>query len=222
MPAVTPFTVPVEVTVAIPVVLLLQVPLLVVEVSMVEAPAQTAPAPVIAAGDGITVIAFVTMQPVPSEYVIVTVPAVTPVTSPLVLFTVARAALLLLHNPPVGLVASIVMACVQTVPAPVIAVGAVLTFTVVVTEQVEGNVYVITVLPIVSPFTTPVDEPIVATPILLLLHVPPLGPVANVVELPAHTVVAPEIGAGNGLTLIVALPLILFAQPVVVFVAVTV
>ncbi len=206
---------------AIPEVLLLQVPPLVVVLNIVDEPAQTAPIPVIAAGDGITVITFVTMQPVPSEYVIVTVPAATPVTSPLVLLTVARAVLLLLHKPPVGLEASVIIAPVQTVPAPVIAVGAVLTFTVVVTEQVVGKVYVITVLPIVNPFTTPVDEPIVATAILLLLHVPPLGPVANVVELPAHTVVAPLIGAGNGLMLIVALPLILLAQPVVVFVAVT-
>lgn len=125
---------------AIPVVLLLQVPPLVVVLNIVDEPAQTAAVPVIAAGDGITVIPVVTMQPVPSEYVIVTVPAATPVTSPLVLFTVARAALLLLHSPPEGVDTSVVMAPMHTVPAPVIAVGAVLTFTVVVTEQAVGKV----------------------------------------------------------------------------------
>lgn len=77
-------------------------------------------------------------------------------------------------------------------------------------------------LPIVNPFTTPLVEPILATPVLLLVHVPPPGPVANVVELPAHTVVAPLMGAGSGLMLMVALPLMLLVQPVVVFVAVTV
>jgi len=47
------------------------------------------------------------------------------------------------------------------------------------------------------PVTTPVDEPIVATPVLALLHVPPEGEELNVELLPAHTVKAPVIAEGR-------------------------
>ena len=49
---------------------------------------------------------------------------------------------------------------------------------------------------------TPVADPIVATAVLLLLHVPPSDPSLNDVVTPAHTLVVPAIDAGIGLTVI--------------------
>ncbi len=50
------------------------------------------------------------------------------------------------------------------------------------------------------PVTVPVEEPIEATPVLLLLHTPPLVALVNVVIKPTHTFVVPPIAAGFGLT----------------------
>jgi uncharacterized membrane protein len=62
----------------------------------------------------------------------------------------------------------------------------------------------------------------VATDVLLLLHVPPLRPeTVSVTDAAIHTAVAPVI-TGSGLTVIVALPVIVFVQPVVIFLAITV
>ena len=49
--------------------------------------------------------------------------------------------------------------------------------------------YVIVVVPpaVATPVTTPLDEPTVATEVLLLLHVPPVVESVNVVVEPAHT-----------------------------------
>ena len=60
-------------------------------------------------------------------------------------------------------------------------------------------------VPAVTPVTTP-EELIVATEVLLLVHVPP--PVASPSEVvrPWHTVNAPVIAAGLGLIVTVTLP----------------
>jgi hypothetical protein len=50
------------------------------------------------------------------------------------------------------------------------------------------------------PVTTPEAEPTVATRLLLLLHVPPPGASVSDIVPPVHTVVAPIIADGNGLT----------------------
>ena len=55
-------------------------------------------------------------------------------------------------------------------------------------------------LPAETPVTTPVDEPTVASAVLLLLQVPPVVASLNVEELPAQTRPAPVIAAGVGLT----------------------
>jgi hypothetical protein len=52
------------------------------------------------------------------------------------------------------------------------------------------------------PDNTPLSEPIVATAVLLLLHVPPVVVLLNVVVLPTHTAVMPVIAPGSGLTVI--------------------
>lgn len=50
-------------------------------------------------------------------------------------------------------------------------------------------------LPPVTPLTIPVDASTVATPVLLLLHVPPLVASLSFTVLPAHTDVPPVTGA---------------------------
>jgi hypothetical protein len=50
-------------------------------------------------------------------------------------------------------------------------------------------------------------EPIVATAVLLLLHVPPVVVLASVVELPTQAPVTPVIEAGNALTVTEAVTL---------------
>ncbi len=54
--------------------------------------------------------------------------------------------------------------------------------------------------PSVMPVTVPVEDPIVATAVLLLLQTPPLVALVNVVVKPTHTLVVPPIAAGFGLT----------------------
>ena len=54
--------------------------------------------------------------------------------------------------------------------------------------------------PEVTPVTIPDVEPMVATPVLLLVHVPPEVASVNVVVKPTHTFVVPPIAAGFGLT----------------------
>jgi hypothetical protein len=126
-------------TVAVAVALLLQVPPMVRSVSGMELPLHTVPAPVMAAGDGITVIAFVTVQPVPNEYIMVVVPADTPVTTP-VSEPIAAAVLLLSHQPPGTRSVSVVLAPAHTVAAPLMGAGAGLTVTILVVLQPVGRV----------------------------------------------------------------------------------
>jgi hypothetical protein len=65
VPAATPLVTPVvETTLAIEVLLLVQVPLAVPSVSVVVAPAQADAVPPMAAGEALTVTTFETMQPV--------------------------------------------------------------------------------------------------------------------------------------------------------------
>ena len=56
------------------------------------------------------------------------------------------------------------------------------------------------ITPEVTPVTMPDVAPMVATPVLLLVHVPPEVASVNVVVKPTHTFVVPPIAAGFGLT----------------------
>lgn len=64
--------------------------------------------------------------------------------------------------------------------------------------------------------------PIVATEGVLLAHVPDGVASVSVMVAPGHNAVGPVMAAGDGLTVIVALPLIRSVQPVVALVATTV
>ena len=61
------------------------------------------------------------------------------------------------------------------------------------------SVYVTTAVPATPPVTTPVDDPIAAIVVLLLLQVPVVVASVNVVVRPEHTDNVPEIPAGEAL-----------------------
>jgi hypothetical protein len=135
-PEATPVTTPEASTAAIPEAPLLHVPPPVV-LKSVTAPSThiaTLP-PEIEAGNGFTETSAVTAQPVPNVYVIVEVPASTPVTVPVKEPTVATAVLLLAQVPPTGLAESVVEARAHTVNVPDIALGRAVTESVRVTKH---------------------------------------------------------------------------------------
>ena len=110
---------------------------------------------------------------VDSLYVIVAVPADTPVTTPLVVGIVAIAVLLLLHVPLVVALVRVVAAASQRLADPEMAAGVAATFTGIDLKQPGETVYVIFAAPVATPVTIPVPEPTVAIAELLLDHVPP-------------------------------------------------
>lgn len=131
LPADTPVTVPPLFIVAMLVLLLLQVPPAVSFASVVLLPSQTAIVPVIAPGNGSTVILDVVEQP-PLVYVIVVEPIAIPVTTPLDASIVATEVVLLAHVPPVETLLSVTVDPRQTLLPPVMAGGMVTMVAVVV------------------------------------------------------------------------------------------
>jgi len=131
---------PVPLTVATVAGLLLHTPPAEGSPSAVTAPAHTLPDPVIAAGDGFTLTGLVTVHPDPNEYVIVVAPVAIPVTIPLSEPIVPTATLLLLQAPPATGSLRPVVSPAHTVDAPTIAVGALLTVTVIVVAHPVGKV----------------------------------------------------------------------------------
>ena len=123
--------------------------------------------------------------PVPvTVYVMVAVPAPTPVITPELEFTVAKAVLLLVHDPPASpFEVKVVVPLTQIawVPLKVPAFGAAVTVTVLVavtSEQppVPVTVYVMVAVPAPTPVITPELEFTVAKAVLLLVHDPPASP----------------------------------------------
>jgi hypothetical protein len=132
VPARFPVTTPVVAfTLAIRKLLLLQLPPLVALLNVEELPVQNDNTPEIASGAEFTVIVLVAAVPQPVEYVIVHVPAPTPVTTPSAL-TVARSTLLLLQVPFAVRLPNVSVCPVHTLELPDIANGVVATFTVAV------------------------------------------------------------------------------------------
>ena len=126
---------------------------------------------------------------------------------------------LLLQVPPDVALLSVLLPPTQALSAPVIAAGSGSTVTTAVLVQPEEvSLNVIVVVPADTPVTTPVDTLIVATPGVLLAHVPvPSGFVSVVVDA-GHMVVEPAIALiGTGVTVVVA-----FDPQLVLAVAVTV
>ena len=138
VPARTPVTMPAALMVAFAGVADDHVPPAVAEASVVVSPSQTASVPAIAAGKACIVTAVVAIQPVGRVYVIVAVPASTPVTTP----DASTAAFVLpeLQVPPGVALARAVVSPSQTVIVPVIAAGSGLTVTSAVVMQPSAEV----------------------------------------------------------------------------------
>jgi hypothetical protein len=114
-----------------------------VPVSVVLAPVQTVPEPVIAPGVALTVTVDTAKQPVGTHWqVIFTEPAATPVTTPVEMLTVAIAGLKLVqaNDGQTPLLASVVVPVVHTVSVPVFAGGVAFTVKAFVTKQLPGLV----------------------------------------------------------------------------------
>lgn len=105
--------------------------------------------------------------------------------------TVAIATVLLLQVPPVVVLLRTVVEAAHMVEVPVRAAGEAFTVIDVVVEQPDGAVYVIVVLPAVTPLTIPPDVLTVATEPSSLLQVPPVVPLDSVVVAPSHTTAVP-------------------------------
>ena len=118
VPAATPVTMPeAEPTVAIAPLLENHAPPEIPSLSAVVPPTTTIVVPKIGVAAGLTVIVIVAI-PVPTEYVIIHVPADMPVTTPVEEPTVAIAELLLVQCPPDVESASVVVEPTQTLAVP--------------------------------------------------------------------------------------------------------
>jgi hypothetical protein len=154
----------------------------------VLSPTQSVEDPTIGSGDAFVFTVVVARQPVVSIYVITVDPELMAVSTPVDGSMVPAVVLLLLHVPPAGVLASVVVSPVQTPPPPVMAPGSGLTVTTAVDLQPELMVYVIVAVPLIpTPVTMPVDAPTVATVVVLLLQEPPAEAFASVIVRPEQT-----------------------------------
>jgi len=201
-PVTVPELEPMVATVVLP---LAQTPLPVASLSVVVVPGHTFIVPVIAAGDGLTVIVVVVVHPNVDVNVITEVPPGfgPPFTKPVLAFIVATVVLLLLHVPDVASF-NVVVVPVQMPVVPVMVDGDGYTVSTAVAAHPVAKVYeiMVVVLPGGCPKAIPVD-PMVADVGTLLAHVPePVASLSDVVA-PGHTVSVPPIDAGNGFTVTV-------------------
>jgi hypothetical protein len=135
VPALTPDTSPVlAATVAMASSLLLQVPPEVELLSVLAWPAQITATPVFAGIPAFTVNVTFAEQ-LPSVYMIVVVPEVMPVTTPVTAFMVATDSSLLLHSPPVVAELKATLLPAQIVRGPVMVAGVAPVVTVIVLKQ---------------------------------------------------------------------------------------
>jgi hypothetical protein len=109
------------------------------------------------------------------------------VTIPLEVPTVAIVVRLLYHEPPDVTSLNVLVSPTQTKVVPVTAAGKGLTAKLVVLIHPVPIVYVIIVVPVVAPDTTPVLDPTVAIVVLPLLQVPNPVVSVKVTELPTQT-----------------------------------
>jgi hypothetical protein len=163
--------------------------------------------PAMVVGSALTVTGVAVIQPAVEVNVMIQVPALIPVTTPVVEFTDAVAQALL-HVPAIVL-NSVVVWPIHVFITPVIAGGIGLTDRIAVAEHPLENAAVISVVPGFTPVATPVPPIITATDGVLLVQVAPTDDTREVVP-PTHMFRLPVIAAGvaNTVTTWVA------AQPV--------
>jgi hypothetical protein len=131
-------------------------------------------------------------------------PAVSALTTPVVIFIETTVGALLAHVPPDTESVSVQLLPVQMLDEPVITEGAALIDTCLMVKQpVDGILYVMLAFPAEIPVTIPEVELAVAIEVLLLHHVP-LPPIVlvSILAPPLHIFMLPVIGAGNAYTLI--------------------
>jgi len=140
VPEDTPVTTPVPLTtVAIVVLPLAHVPPVVPSVTVIVEPTQNGEDAEIADGVVLTVTIVVAVQPVPSEYVITDVPDNTPVTTPVLLTTVATVVVPLDQVPPVVPSVNVIVVPEQNADEADMADGNAFTVTTVVVKQPVPN-----------------------------------------------------------------------------------
>ena len=132
-------------------------------------------------------------------------PSDTPVTIPVVGLTVPTAGLELLQVPPAVGFDRVVVEPRHAVGIPVIAPGDATTVTIAVSKQ-PPNAYVTIVVPGATPVMIPLAEPIVATPVLLLVQLPPAVVLLSVTDELTQMVESPVIGAGFGFMVTTLVP----------------
>ena len=123
-------------------------------------------------------------------------PAASVVTIPVAGSIVATAKLLLLHVPPAVASISMVLAPAHTEVTPVIAAGSRFTVTAIAAAHPAAVVYTIVVVSADTPATMPEARPTLATPVLTLLHDPPVRELCNGVVLLTQTDAVPVIAGG--------------------------
>ena len=126
-------------TVAMVVLPLVHVPPVVPSVNEIVEPTQNGEDAEIADGVVLTVIIVVAVQPVPREYVIIDVPDITPVTTPVPLTTVATVVVPLDQVPPVVPSVNVMVVPEQNGEEPGIADGSTFTVTTVMVKQPVPN-----------------------------------------------------------------------------------
>ena len=105
------------------------------------------------------------------------------------------------HVPPDVMSLSVIVApSGHKLLAPVIPAGKGLTVTTAVAGEPQPSLYIIVVVPVATVETIPFDAPIVATVVVLLVHVPPFGLSDKVILLPMHTAPGPLIAPGAAIT----------------------
>ena len=169
--------------------------------NVIVAPAHTLCGPEIRSGNGFTVTIAVTIHPYKDVKLMVDVPALTPVTIPVALPTLAAPPAPTLHVP-LPLSVSDSDPPGHTFIVPVIAGGGRFTVTVVPAVQPVPSEYTTGAVPALRPVTMPLMLPMLAA-LPLILHVPPPALLLRLVVLPMHTCSTPVINAGDEFTVTV-------------------
>lgn len=177
--------------------------------NVVLAEGHTVKAPVITggAGAGFTVMTFDTLAD-PHALITIYITVSTPAAIPVIIPLPPILALLLAtpQIPPIVLFVIEIVLPVHTSDGPLIvpATGTELTVYILLVLQPVGSEYVIDEVPAAMLFITPVDVFIETIDGALLLHVPPVGAQAQVVDVPVQPPLAPVIAEGNPFTVTIA------------------
>ncbi len=156
-------------------------------------PAHTTLPPEMAAPPDVMTIFLPDIQPVGAVYITCAGPAISGVSTPDALI-VAKADILTDHVPPGVALVYVAVVPRHTVSGPSTGCGVGFTVIVFVAKQ-PPTVYVIVVVPALTPVMMPDVNPIVAIDGLLLIHVPPAGKPRYVVDPTSHIMLLPEMRA---------------------------